>query len=331
MPYPRWTPPTTPFMFVNASVGRKALAAALKRGDVVELHPGVYIAAGALCEAPAERHAQRALARQVRSPDLVASHETAALAHGLPLLYPDRSAEEPPRFTRAPGPSVRSSRLVSVRPLPPAHVTDMPAGPLAGLRLTTPARTAMDLAASLDLCEALMALDFVARRAAAGYLVSKKLRGAITDRVLKASLQPLERARVARPHRNRRATRALGLAYPGRESAGESLSFAHMVLAGLPLPECQVLIQTDRGEKWVDFDWPEYGVSGECHGAVKYDGSLGSTEGVLVDEAERQHAVEGAGRSVVSWDMSEMMAVPHAVIGRIGGRLKAHGWDGFLE
>ena len=318
-------------MVAHVGVSYRTLQAALHRGDLAELHPGVYVASVAVCSDPAEAHAQRALARQVRTPNLVASHQTAALAHELPLLHAERAAEEPPRFTRHRSRSTRTTPLVAARPLPPAHVTDIAAGPLAGLRLTTPARTAIDLAAELDLPEALMLLDCVARRAAAGYLVSQHLRGSISDRVMTAALRPLRQAQVVRPHWNRRASRALALTDPRRESPGESLSFGEIAAAGLPLPECQAPLETDRGVKWLDFDWPEFGVSGECHGAIKYDGTLGPTDGVLVAEAERHHSATNAGRSVVAWDVREMVIHPQMVISRIANRLIAHGWDGTLR
>lgn len=248
------------------------------------------------------------------------------MAHGLPLLNPERSAEGPPRFTRAPAPGARSTRTVAVRPLPPEHLTDIPSGPLAGLRLTSPARTAIDLAAEVDLPEALMLVDAIARHSAAARTASRQLRGVVSDRVLAAAVRPLVRARVVRTHWNVRASRALELADPRRESPGESLSFGYIALSGLPLPQCQAPIETDDGVKWVDFDWPEFGVSGECHGAIKYDGSLGDTEGVLVAEAARLHAVQRAGRHVVPWDVRGMLFNPYAVVDEISRRLQANGW-----
>lgn len=318
-------------MVAHVGVSYRTLQAALRRGAVTELHPGVYVASEAVPSNTAEAHAQRALAQQVRTPALVASHQTAALAHGLALLHPERVAAEPPRFTRVRGGSTRTTPLIAARPLPPAHVTDIAAGPLAGLRLTTPARTAIDLAAELELPEALMLLDHVARRAAAGYLVSQQLRGHISDRVMVAALRPLRQAQVVRPHRNRRAMAALQLTDPRRESPGESLSFGQIVAAGLPAPECQAQFDTEHGTKWLDFDWPEFGVAGECHGAIKYDGSLGSPDGVLVAEAERHHAIANAGRSVVAWDVREVISHPQVVVARIASRLMAHGWDGTLR
>lgn len=313
-------------MFVNVGVGRKALRGALARGDAVELHPGVYIAAEAVSGDAAVRHAQLALARQVRTPRLVASHETAALVHQLPLAHLERIAEASPRFTQAPAPSTRSSASVAVRPLPPAQVTDVSAGPLAGLRLTTPARTAIDLAAELDLPEALMLLDAVSRRSAARG--SPSMRGAVSERLRATAVRPLQQARVARSHWSRRVSLALELADPRRESPAESQSFGYFAVAGLPLPCCQVMIETEIGVKWVDFGWPEFGVAGECHGAVKYDGTLESVDGVLVREAERHHAVESAGWSVVQWDARELLVDPFGVVDRIARRLEAHGWSG---
>ncbi len=108
-------------------------------------------------------HLLRALAEQVTAPNRVASHDTAALAHGLPLLNTRLSAAGPVHLTRPRSSSDRSrvapGRQLHLGGLPQHHVVTLPSALVA----TTPARTAVDLAVSLPLPAGLMVADAAAR------------------------------------------------------------------------------------------------------------------------------------------------------------------------
>ena len=139
------------------------LRTALAGGAVARLIDGVYVSTEALRTDPVGRHLQLALAHQVLRPRMIASHHTAALAWGLDLDDPAAMANSPAAFIAPQGEGWRSLSLtgarIAVRRLPTAHRTAHP----SELLVTTPARTAVDVASTCDLPEALITLDSAAR------------------------------------------------------------------------------------------------------------------------------------------------------------------------
>ena len=348
MPQPRWIPPSVPFTAPMAGVSRKTLYASVRRGDTRLIHSGVFIAASAWPQDPRQQHLVLTLARQLRGPHLVGSHESAALAGGLPLLNSRAAAAQQPRFTRAPGPGVRSSREphVTVRELPRNAVTALPDGTARGLQVTTPARTALDLAYELPLPEALTLTDHVARQALIDVVGEHGIRRLARDAAdlgsadrdelslaqRQAALRPLELAAVSVVHRRPAVTRAIALTDPLRESPPESMSYGVFALAGLPLPRCQVRFRISPTQEFrVDFYWPEFGLVGECDGNVKYDGTFGPPEQALVDQNEREQALRDLGLSVVRWTATEIYFRPDRVVDRLAHRFFGLGWDGSLQ
>lgn len=312
----------------TGGVSDNVLYASIARGDTMVIDPGVYIATTAWPSDEVLQHQVHALARQMRWPHLVASHETAALTHAQPLLNTSRAAGQPPRFTRAPGAGARSSRQprVTVRELPLDAVTEVLTGVAQGLRVTTPARTALDLGAELDLPQALMVSDDVARRALKGFRGGSEEDLSIPAR--QASMRPLELAAVSPVHTRRRVQRVLALTDALRDSPAESGSFGWFAEAGLPLPRCQVRIDTVSGEFRVDFYWEDFGLVGECDGQIKYDGTYGPGADVMVRQNVREQVLRDLGLSVVRWTAEEIMFYPHTVIERVAGRMVGLGWSG---
>ena len=312
----------------TGGVSDNALYASIARGDTMTVAPGVYLAATAWPSDAVVQHQLYALARQMRWPHLVGSHETAALTHAQPLLNTARAATRQPRFTRAPGAGARSSQQpqVAVRELPLDAVTEVLTGVAQGLRVTTPARTAVDLAAELDLPEALMLSDDVARRALKGFRGGSEADLSIAAR--QASMRPLELAAVSPVHARRRVQQVLALTDALRDSPAESASFGWFVQAGLPLPRCQVRIDTAEGAARVDFYWEEFGLVGECDGRIKYDGTFGPAAEVTVRQNIREQALRDLGFAVVRWTAEEIMFYPQVVIQRVVARLVGLGWSG---
>lgn len=328
-----------------AGVSRKTLYASVRRGDTKLLQSGVFIATEAWPEDPTLQHLVMTLARQLRWPHLVGSHQSAALAQELPLLKSRVVAAGRPRFTRAPGPGVRSSRepLVTVRQLPRHAVTDLPAGTIRGLQVTTPARTALDLAYELPLPEALMLTDHVARQSLSSIAGEHGIRRLVRDAAdlrsaddealslpqRQAALRSLELAIVSVVHRRPRVARVLELTDPLRESPPESLSYGVFVLAGLPVPKCQVRFWVSATQEFrVDFYWPEYGLVGECDGNIKYDGTFGASEDARVDQNVREQALRDLGLIVVRWTAKEVFFRPDRVVDRVARLLAGLGWVG---
>jgi very-short-patch-repair endonuclease len=282
-------------------------------GRVVRLRHGVYVAAPIPTD-PSELHLQRALAHQLRRPGHVASHTTAALVWGLPLDDVAAAADGPVRFTVPAGPLARARRsaeaVAAVRSLPREARAMHP----SGLVVTTEARTAVDLTMEADLPAALVTLDAVARRVLISAHGEARVRHASQrQRNVDAALRPLHGALDTVGLRGRAAAaRGVNLADPRRESPAESLSFGHMVLAGLPLPEVQVRLTDDQGEMYPDFLWRRAMLIGEVDGAVKY-----SSREDLIAERRREARLRALGWRVVRWEAVEIWRQPHRVMRRI--------------
>ena len=319
MPYRiNWSPPTVPFRLANVAplgVTPRVLDRACETERITRLARGVYIASEALAKEPSAAHLQRALAVQLLRPSAIASHHTAALAWGLALDDVDAAAAGAPRFTEPVRPAVRSGGMggysITVRTLPPedrvAHAS--------GLVVTAPARTALDVASTADLSAALVVLDSAVRRELFDLVGSTRVRSHYTrETSLAAARAPLEAGlpRAATQFTRGHLAQVVPWADPRRESALESMSFAAMIEAGLPLPRLQVRISTPEGDFYPDFLWEDAMVIGEADGMGKYQ-----TPEDLVREKRRQEALEQMGYLVIRWDMRELRRNPGAVMERI--------------
>lgn len=164
---------------------------------------------------------------------------------------------------------------------------------LDGVRVTTPVRTAWDLAQWLDAVEAVVLLDMLVR-----------------CRLLTvAELERYARARVGR-RGWRRLSRVAALVDPGAESPQESRLRVRIVLAGLPPPVTQYVIE--RGGAFVaraDLAWPE------CKVAVEYDGVWHAGDAQIHRDRRRLNRMLGA-----DW------IVLHVTAGRL-----RDDFEGFLE
>lgn len=313
-----WDPPDKPFVLANVDplgVTRQVLRTALAEGLVVRIVPGVYIAAAAWTDDPVQRHLHRAAARQLRQPKAIASHNTAALAWGLSLADQTAAAEGPVQFIEPKGKRSRALARpgvsVAVRDLPPAHRVAHP----SGLNVTTVARTAVDVAAGLDLPEALITLDSAARLELIERVGESGLRRASQSQRQREALgRALQAAAAiaATQFSRKRLAQYVPLADPRRESALESVSFGRFMLAGIPLPELQVPIDIPGGVAYPDFLWRSAMVIGEADGLGKYD-----RPGALQAEKLRQEALEHLGFRVVRWTHEEIWERPMVVVARI--------------
>ena len=321
-----WSPPTTPFTAAHVAplgITEKRLRSARASGQIARLRHGVYVAADAVPEDPVQLHLLRALAEQVAAPGRVASHETAALALGLPLFNTDRVAAGPTHLTRPLSATDRSraasDRRIHLGSLPVHHVAMLP----SGLLVTTPARTALDVAAGVPLPIGLMVTDAAARLTFADLAGSLDRRHYDNARLRTAALVPLMEAvaHVRAPGAASRLMDLLSLVDVRRESPLESFSGGHMHMAGLPVPQLQVRVRTAAGTYPVDFRWEKYRVIGEADGEGKY-----GDPGEFSREKEREGHLRDAGNDVVRWTGREMFRTPHVVMERIMRALVAGGW-----
>lgn len=290
----------------------RILAHAEDIGRVRRLAHGVYVSASAVPQDAEGRHLQVALALQLVLPGAAASHDTAALAWGLDLADEDAAARGPVRFTRPADGGTRSRRgpgfAIATRDLPPQDRAMHP----SGLLVTTRDRTAVDVAAEAGLPEALVTLDSAARMNLRERVGRAWLRDEyVKARSLREAVRPLAAAAERGQTQFTRAQlqEALALVDPRRESPAESLSFGHMVLADLPLPELQVRLTDDEGDMYPDFLWREKMLVGEVDGHVKY-----RTREDLIAERRREARMRALGCRVVRWEAVAIRATPLKVM-----------------
>jgi hypothetical protein len=194
-----------------------------------------------------------------------------------------------------------------------------------GMRMTTPARTAVDLARGRRLPHALVSLDSAARLLA--------LRHGLTDRDLRdprlrASAHAPVVATLIDAYRSLWGLpgtvvvrEALPLVSLGSESPLESESRGWMLLEGLPAPVVCYHVQGRSGRWYVaDFAWPDARVLGEADGAAKYGATGAAVARALREERARQHDLEAAGWAFVRWDAREL---PHSAMDRLRHALAA--------
>lgn len=284
------------------------LRTALHSGRLLALRRGVYIDSTAWPGEEAGRHLLLAHAEQVANPSAVLSHQSAALAWHLPNPDVVRWWTMPVAVTLPrEGHSCRTGRTVH-------HVGPLPSDQVAldhdGFAATTPARTAVDLVAGLELPSALVLLDAATRRACQSFMVNPRRRDLANPRLVGAARELLRAA--AATQGVVRLNRAIAMANPLRESAAESISAGHFIVAGLPMPVFQAEIRTRLGVFYPDCYWPEFGVVGECDGAVKYDNPRG-----FVDEKRREQALRDTVPGMVRWLAEEAMFTPWVMVDRV--------------
>ncbi len=209
----------------------------------------------------------------------VASHDSAAALLRLPVLAPRRDRVHGTVDGRGGGKATASTVEHRV-PLSDADVTVVD-----GIRVTTPARTALDLACVRPAVHGLCAVE-------------SSLRFGAED-------VPGVLERMGRRHGIELARRAVERASPRTESLGESFSRA-LILGwpDIPEPRLQHAFHDQHGRfvARTDFDW-DGRVVGEFDGAVKYEGG-GLT---VVQEKIREDEIRALGIHVVRWTWQDLL------------------------
>lgn len=237
-----------------------ALHSALRRGEIAKVRPGAYLGSRRWNDlAPLQRYLVRihAVGLTFRSP--LFSHQSAAALHGLPLL--DRRADRIHlRATTPRGSGSRGDVTVHVGKGDPDVME------CHGLRLTSPARTIMDLARTLPHGEALALADAAIR--------PRRVEGAIrgTDAPLCTKAELIDLAQEGITSRGGwNAYLAISEADPLSGSLGESMARSLIMRLGAPPPALQAALRDERGLiGYADFFWPQLGVVGEFDGPLKY-------------------------------------------------------------
>jgi hypothetical protein len=283
----------------------------IANGRLVRVAQGVFLAAGSWPVEPESQFVLRARAEQARHPGSVISHASAAAIWGLPRPDFGRWHDDRVSLTRASGSRPHRPGAVHHQGgLPAAQVGRDP----AGYQVTTPARTAVDLAAGLPLPQALVLLDAAARLACSGFVSQPRRRDFSNPELVKAARGLLLDA--AETVRRPSLGPAIRLAEPGRESPIESLSAGYFELAGLPRPLFQEPVRTRLGVFYPDCLWPEQRLIGEADGAEKYN-----TPAASIAEKEREQALRDQEWRFVRWLGKEIMARPQVVVDRVSREL----------
>jgi very-short-patch-repair endonuclease len=236
-----------------AGVDRGRIDTALRNGRLIALSRGVYVRADAAKnarrKAGGDYQLQVASALAVVGSDCAVSHQSAARLLGIDLLEPAGSEV----IITGPGDGGWHSRTGTHRyaiALPVDHVTT-----LFGFPVTTPARTVVDLARTLDFRAAVVAADSA---------LYKRL-------ATKADLQAVAATLRRRPG-IARAAQVIDFADERAESPLESVARVRLRDNRLPPPELQIQLGNDYEPiARVDFYWKDFRTAAEADGASKYD------------------------------------------------------------
>jgi hypothetical protein len=268
----------------------------VRAGDLVLVRRGVYARADSLASSagdPARLHAFRVAAALLPPGPLAsASHESAAILHGLDLL------ERPPegRVTLTRPPHVRGSRA-SGKDLK-VHAATLPRGHLTkhyGLPVTSVARTVVDLARTLPFKQGVVVADCALH---ARKTTHEELASVLAVCTHWPGVDGARRVVDFSDHRS--------------ESVLESCARVTFDEHGLPPPELQVDIGGDDFIGRVDFYWAEYRVIAEADGMLKYEDARRALR-----QLERDQLLREAGYKVVHFTWRQLFYETDRLIARI--------------
>ncbi|GAB3200889.1 hypothetical protein GCM10027261_33990 [Geodermatophilus arenarius] len=269
--------------FTDDELGRLA-----RRREWTRLRRGAYLD-GAAPDAAAARHRLLVTATlgQLRRPAVV-SHQSAAVLLGMPLwgvpLGRVHVTRRPPAWNDA-----GRVLFVHVGGLDDDEVVEV-----GGVAVTSPARTAVDLARAVPFEPAVVVLDAALH---AGLCTEATL----TDALGRCRGRPGARS----------AGRAVRFADGRSESVGESRSRVVLHALGLDPSGLQFPVRTAEDVLLgrTDFVWEDRRVVGEFDGQVKYGRLLrpGQHPGDAVfEEKRREDAIRGEGWGVVRWTWDDV-------------------------
>lgn len=219
---------------------RSELRARLHRGEWVPVFHGVYREATTL---PGPELRVEAARLSMKLPVLIAAYDTAAELHGFSVAERDTTHVLGIQLSRS------KHLVVHLDRLDPTQVAT-----INGVSATNAARTAIDLARTLNRMAALATLDAAGR----------------------AGLSPDDlRAELTYHHRRRgfrQATELIELADGRAESPMESRTRLHCIDAGLPHPRPQLEVATPDGTRRLDLGWPQYRIGLEYDSVAWHSG-----------------------------------------------------------
>ncbi|WP_138842330.1 type IV toxin-antitoxin system AbiEi family antitoxin domain-containing protein [Rhodococcus pyridinivorans] len=276
-------------MLAEAGISDRAVRTRLRHGGLVRIARGTYMTREDVDALdPVGVHLARArLVGSRLDVDEALSHVTAAVVHGLDVW------DAPLRRIHVTRPPTRSCRVSDDLHI---HTSDLDGDvvDVDGLRVTSLARTVVDVARTLTRPRALVIGDAALRAEPTAHLDLPRILAACRGRTGIVAAESVARLIDGRS-----------------ESVGESLSRLHMIEAGLPMPDLQHEIVVRDGRRYrVDFLWRELGIVGEFDGAGKY-----TERHDLLAEKEREDALRDLGLEVIRWNWAELSRF-HVVVDR---------------
>jgi hypothetical protein len=280
-----------------AGLSQGQLKLLIQAGELVKIRYGVYAKASVVSEAgndPRLRHAVQVAAVTTRIREGVASHQSAALMHGLGLLTKPADGivtlTEPPG--KRSGPYGRASVIRHTAELPDQHVTR-----LFGMRVTAIARTVTDIARTSPFMEAVVVADSALHERHTSKTELRRVLGSC-DR-----WPGIKHARDVVDFSSALA-----------ESVLESCARVFFRDHGLPPPTLQAAIIGRSGYfiARTDFCWAQYQTIAEADGLLKYNGREDA-----IAELKRDRLLRHEGYEVVHFTWQELFSDPAGVAARI--------------
>jgi predicted transcriptional regulator of viral defense system len=276
---------------LSAGVSQARIDTAVRNGTLIPVSRGVYLRSSLATKVRSrtggEHLLRAAAALAVEGPDAAVSHQSAAALLGIALLgkpLRDVTLTMPPRRDRHGRSGIH------------LYTTDLPADQVAttfGFRVTTAARTVVDLARTLEFRAGVVAAD------------SALHQGLTTRAELRSVIEQLPRRRgIAR------AAEVVEFADMKAESPLESVARVGIRDSGIPPPELQVQLGNDHEPiARVDFYWKHYRTAAEADGAMKYD----QDPGLARRQLRRDHLLRAEGYEVVHFTWQDINFSPDLV------------------
>jgi hypothetical protein len=232
-----------------------------------------------------------ATAAALARPGSVITHESAAILHGLPVLTPPA---RPILTSDARHWGGTDAALIRAASVPAAHRQSWYGAPLSSV-----ARTIFDVSRASGAAAGLVVAD-------AALAESLCTRSAVQDLCAFGEGWPGVGA----------ARQVAELMNHLSESPLESITRLCLADGGLPPPELQARVRTERGRYRVDMLWSRERVIVEADGAVKY-----RDDSALWREKRRQEDLEQAGYRVVRVTWADVTADPERTVRRVRAAL----------
>jgi hypothetical protein len=269
------------------------------RGQLAQVRRGWYVLRPKWSNArPEERYKffVRATAAQAKS-ELVLSHHSAAVMHGLPLIGPWPATVHTLLPDAAGGSSHRllTSHRTLAEPQPVL---------IDGATVTSLIRTVVDMVAGSSFLIGVTMVDHVLHQEEVR--LRREQRTGLSETIPITKDVLLAELHAVHPRMGRRAgERAIAFANGLSANAGESLSRVRFEELGFEVPELQVRFVVQGRTYYVDYFWRGVRKIGEFDGGIKYTRAEvmagRDVVGVVVAEKNREDALRPQADSFTRW------------------------------